>query len=280
MKYSQIALFCVFGLLLFACDNLVDITKPPEEAEEAEKGTLSMVIMRKAVVAETDTIPSQVEKLTCRVWHESAGVNQVETVNVPAPGDSVRLEIRLVAREGYSVGLIAYYQMLPPHSDLRIALVGGKADSVTVYSDSTTLVDLDLEQWEIEADIPDTLKGGEKSPFSVRVTKGPVSDFLWYAQLFGGWAQGETMVDSVVTIAETPGPPFLYGRTASGTFFVPAVESNRNIYFQFRLWFLCGDKGWSGAGTPFLTLAPSLVLGDSLITRPVLPAVGTIIIII
>lgn len=273
MKYSQIVLFCVFGLLLFGCDNMVDITKPPEDEGGKEKGTLSMVIMRKAVTAEADTIPSQAEKLICRVWHESAGLNLYEDVDIPAPGNSVRFEIRLVAREGYSVGLIAYHWI----QDKRSALVGGKADNVTVYSDSTTIVDLDLKRWEIEADIPDTLISGEENPFSVTVTKGPVDGFLIFADLYSGWTQGET-----TKLAETPGPQFLYGKTAEGTFSVPYVDSTTAIYFQFRLWFLCGDMGWptSGAGYLISTLAPSLVLGDSLITRPVVPGEGFLIITI
>lgn len=274
MKYLERVLLCVFSLLLFACDNMLDITEPPEE--EGEKGTLSMVILRKPVTAEPDSIPSQAEKLMCRVWHESAGVNQVETVDVPGPGDSVRFEIRLVARQGYSVGLMAYYQSSKPYDGSRVVLVGGKADSVTVYPDSTTFVDLDLERWEIEADIPDILISAEKSPFSVTVTKGPVKGFLMSeggtfvgAQLFGGWTQGETTY-----LAQTY-PPGL-----GGTFSVPYVDSPRTIYFQFVVWFLYGDRGWSGAGTPFLTLLPSLVLGDSLITRTVVPAGGTIVITI
>jgi len=248
------------ALLASSCQTR-DSTSP----SPAEEGELRLTITRSA----TSQIPVAAESAGIRIWHPTAGTNQVRWIAIPQPGTTTDVTLTVPARTGYSVAVIAYHRVNEIQS--REALAGGRADNLAVSKGATTDISVSVVPWVVDFAAPDSLISGEATSALLTVTQGPVTDFIRDANLhyaLSPWASYADLPTSLVTLPPT-------GNQISLAFTAPTVATDTTFWFQWRL--NIDHLAWqTNSLSNLFVFVPSLTLSQSLQVRPLKLPTGLI----
>lgn len=239
---------------------------------DAPSGDVSLTVARAAA----SSVPSQADSAYVRIWHPSAGTDNLEKIPIPDPDSTTTLSFTVPARDGYSVGVIAYVggvNVGEAGTGDMIAVAGGRTDGVSVAAGDTTQVALDVVPWEFSWSADrDTLVGDGAVTFTVDVTQGP-SSFAFLRNMsvllsLEPWGSDGAVSDNDSSSVNQlfTGAPF----PADATIQVPSVSSDTTAWIQFAV--RINFESWGGS--PPTVFDPALVLGETLATMPVKPPEG------
>lgn len=253
------ALLGVIGLALAATACGSDGTGT--EPLTGNHGNLTMTLVRTA----QSSVPAGADSALVRVWNDGTGVNLVKQVAIPDPGTSTSVSFSLPVGSGYSVGVLAY-------KSPREALAGGVTHDVTVHADATAEVSVSVVPWTASVSLPDTLVSGAETTITATITQGPVADFLVMGFLYIGLDKWNTYPSSGAKSGT------LSGNVFSVTFNAPTVDSDTTVWYQFM--FMMNGDDWNTPGSDSkLIYLPVFALGDTLFSRPIRPASGSLVVI-
>jgi hypothetical protein len=226
-------------LLIVGCSTDGELSAPAD-------GSITMNIAR----MEGSSVPLEADSALVRVWHPTAGTNQVRRVAIPAPGETTSLQLLLPARSGYSIGILAFV------NTVFDVVAGGFQAGVDVEVGQESEVAVQVRPWEYVIDAPDTIVAGEEATFILEVTQGPVSELFDWGRLHIG------LDPSALTAVVGD----LNDNRFTVTFNAPTVDADTTVWFQFDLRVQIRVDDWQTSG--IRAFLPSQTLGDTLRTTP------------
>lgn len=249
-----LALMCVVG-----CDSQTGIGDPELDGE------VSLRLVR----SQASLVPSIADSALVRVWHPTAGTNQIKRVEIPDPGAETIVQFSLPSRTGYNVAVLAF-----DGSPAKL-VAGGATQGVAVQAGQNTEVILNVAPWIVELNIPDTLISGEAVTITGAI-HGPVSGIFDTQRLHFGL---EPWTDDGASAEYAHGGSFFSEDSLSISFNAPAIDGTATLWLQLGLRIQGSNHtawGLSGHSTYFV---PSLLLGDTLYHRPVTTGSGSLTIV-
>lgn len=258
------AIVLLSGLLLASCGS----SEPLEPSNPDIPGQAQVTLL-----SPPQAVPGAATDALVRLWNSSTGFDARERVSLPDPGSSTEVNFSAPSGSSYQVGVVVYREASPPE-----ALAGGVSSEFLVAANETTEIPLTVEPWELDLlEIPDTLVSGAETTIRARIVAGPPSIL---AARFGATLCFDSTTFSTPCSVATPPAGSLNGEDIEVTFSAPTGSESRRVYFQFSLGI--DGREWTpedfnvGAGV----YLPSITLGDTLISRPIETAAGSVVVII
>lgn len=222
-----------------------------EPTPNAELG----MTLRRAV---NSAVPSIADSALIRVWHPTAGINQIKAAPIPTPGSETRVSFSLPAQNGYSVGIIAFKRNGP----YTLALAGGRTDAVNVVAGQANEAAVSVLPWTMAISGPDTLQSGQQATFTFSLAGGAHNGILDFAVIASSLTKWTTDVGAPSGNAATKTATGQY----SATLTTPTVNGDTAFFMQPRLYLA---EGWNQAERLVQAHVPSLTLGGTLFRRPI-----------
>ncbi|UCF09894.1 MAG: hypothetical protein JSW65_07505 [Candidatus Bipolaricaulota bacterium] len=144
-------LFAVLLLVLVASlTSCVGLFAPKDEPEGIVRVTIAPPSAAPQSVG-PKLIPPAAEKVRIRVWHPVSEYNHVTTV--PLLNGPQTVNIPVPEGNGYYVDAVSYKM-----NSMPLALTGGRTTGVAVYEDEVTTAAVELYEWGVNVDGPDTVR--------------------------------------------------------------------------------------------------------------------------
>jgi hypothetical protein len=249
----NLVLAAIFTLSACSSGSDAGIVAPGKQSQPA---TMKVVLRR---LNNNSIIPVQAESAFVRVWQNTTGVNQVQQVAVPAPGDSTSLSFTLTADTAYHVAVLAW---APEGGNLSL-VAGGESDGITIVANQKNAASVSVQPYNVSITGADTLHSGQPVTLTTTITGGPTSFFTWSA-----WFNGEIPTPLNLVATNLPAT----GGVSTVTFTPPIVGVDTAMYIECDFDMLMMDNGpWNTpghTGATFVLHNPSPTLGQSPLRLP------------
>lgn len=156
MSSRRIGSLIVISALSVGCG-----ANPDSVASPKGTGEIQMTLMRSF----TSQIPVQADSALVRVWNDAAGINQLKTIALPAPGTGTSVTFAVPATTGYSVAVVAFRRN--NEAGMREGLAIGMNASFSVLADQVNQVSLNVAPLSATISGPDTLKSGQQATYTI-----------------------------------------------------------------------------------------------------------------
>lgn len=142
--------FALTGLLVMGCDSTGTSSEDPSLNEG---GAVSFSLVRTA----NSDVPSDADSAFVRVWQPNGDFNLTEIVNIPDPGQQTEATLDVPADQGYRAGILAVDRSSGRFSSGREILAHGSSGTLTVQTDDTNQVTLDVRPARLTLKRPESI---------------------------------------------------------------------------------------------------------------------------